>query len=67
MNNVLRYTIPNGVTSLSLLFGLASIVNSQLGDLEFAAWLIVWCGLLDTLDGVAARLLKATSDRKSVV
>ncbi len=62
MNNVLRYTIPNGVTSLSLLFGLASIVNSQLGDLEFAAWLIVWCGLLDTLDGVAARLLKATSN-----
>lgn len=62
MNNVLRYTVPNAVTSLSLLFGLASIVNSQLGDLEFAAWLIVWCGLLDTLDGVVARLLKATSN-----
>ncbi len=61
MNNVLRYTVPNGVTALSLLFGVASIVNTQLGDLEFAAWLIVWCGLLDTIDGVAARLLKATS------
>ena len=34
---------------------------AQVGDLEFAAWLIVWCGLLDTLDGMAARLLKATS------
>ncbi len=61
MNNVLRYTVPNGVTALSLLFGVASIVNTQLGDLEFAAWLIVWCGLLDTLDGVVARLLNATS------
>lgn len=50
------------MTALSLLLGIASIVTTQLGDLEFAAWLIVWCGLLDTLDGVAARLLKATSD-----
>jgi CDP-diacylglycerol--serine O-phosphatidyltransferase len=36
-------------------------VTAQIGDLEFAAWLIVWCGLLDTMDGIAARLLKATS------
>jgi CDP-diacylglycerol--serine O-phosphatidyltransferase len=36
-------------------------VTAQVGELEFAAWLIVWCGLLDTLDGLAARLLKATS------
>lgn len=58
----LRYSVPNGVTALSLLLGLGSIVSAQLGDLEFAAWLIVWCGLLDTMDGIAARLLKATSD-----
>jgi len=58
----LRYTIPNSVTALSLLLGLGSIVTTQVGDLEFAAWLIVWCGLLDTMDGVAARLLKATSN-----
>lgn len=57
----LRYTIPNSFTALSLLLGLGSIVTSQVGDLEFAAWLIVWCGLLDTMDGLAARLLKATS------
>lgn len=57
----LRYTVPNGVTALSLLLGLASIATTQFGELEFAAWLIVWCGLLDTLDGVVARLLKATS------
>ncbi len=43
------------------MLGLASIVMSQFEQLELAAWLIVWCALLDTLDGVAARLLKATS------
>ena len=58
----LRYTIPNSFTALSLLLGLGSIVTTQVGDLEFAAWLIVWCGLLDTMDGLAARLLKATSN-----
>lgn len=58
---VLRYSIPSSITALSLLLGLCSIVTTQVGELEFAAWLIVWCGLLDTLDGVAARVLKATS------
>lgn len=43
------------------MLGLTSIVATQYGELEFAAWLIVWCGLLDTLDGMVARLLKATS------
>jgi CDP-diacylglycerol--serine O-phosphatidyltransferase len=64
LNNVLRYTIPNSFTALSLLLGIASIVTTQLGGreyLELAAWMIVWCGLLDTMDGVAARILKATS------
>ena len=57
----LRYTIPNSFTALSLLLGVASIVTSRLGDLELAAWMIVWCGLLDVMDGLAARLLNATS------
>lgn len=64
MNNVLRYTIPNSFTALSLLLGMASIATTQLGGLEYlelAAWMIVWCGLLDTMDGVSARILKATS------
>ncbi len=59
--SLLRYTIPNSFTALSLLLGIASIVTTQLGDLELAAWIIVWCGLLDVMDGLAARLLKATS------
>ena len=58
----LRYTIPNGFTAISLLLGIGSIVTGQLGDLTLAGWMIVWCGLLDVLDGLAARLLKATSD-----
>ena len=58
----LRYTIPNGFTALSLMLGIASIITTQLGELELAAWIIVWCGLLDVLDGLSARLLKATSD-----
>ncbi len=64
LNNVLRYTIPNSFTALSLLLGIASIITTQLGGreyLELAGWMIVWCGLLDTMDGVAARVLKATS------
>ena len=62
MSSRLRYTIPNGFTALSLLLGIASIVTTQLGDLELAAWLIIWCALLDVMDGMSARLLKATSD-----
>jgi CDP-diacylglycerol--serine O-phosphatidyltransferase len=58
----LRYTIPNGFTAISLLLGVGSIVTSQLGELELAGWMIVWCALLDVMDGLAARLLKATSD-----
>ncbi|SVD48643.1 uncharacterized protein METZ01_LOCUS401497, partial [marine metagenome] len=58
----LRYTIPNSFTAASLLIGTGSIVSGQLGNLELAGWMIVWCGLLDVMDGLAARLLKATSD-----
>lgn len=57
----LRYTIPNSFTAMSLLLGVGSIVTGQLGDIELAAWMIVWCGLLDVMDGLAARLLNATS------
>lgn len=58
---VLRYSIPNSFTALSLLLGVSSIITTQLGDLRLAAWIIVWCGLLDALDGLSARLLNATS------
>jgi CDP-diacylglycerol--serine O-phosphatidyltransferase len=60
--NLLRYGIPNSFTAAILLLGLGSIVTGFLGELELAGWMIVWCGLLDVLDGLAARLLKATSN-----
>jgi len=62
LNSRLRYTIPNSITAASLLLGVGSIITSSLGDLRLAGWMIVWCGLLDVLDGLAARLLKATSN-----
>jgi CDP-diacylglycerol--serine O-phosphatidyltransferase len=62
LSSRLRYTIPNGFTALSLLLGIASIVTTQLGELELAAWIIIWCALLDVMDGLSTRLLKATSD-----
>ena len=62
MGKRLRYTIPNSFTASSLLIGVGSIVTGQLGHLELAGWMIVWCGLLDVMDGLAARMLKATSD-----
>ena len=59
--SVIRYTIPNSFTAFSLLLGLSAIITMQVGELELAAWMIVWCGLLDTFDGLVARALKATS------
>ncbi|MBM4321899.1 MAG: hypothetical protein FJ125_18675 [Deltaproteobacteria bacterium] len=31
-------------------------------NLELSAWIILWCALLDKLDGMAARLMKASSN-----
>ena len=57
----LRFLAPNGVTSLGLIFGLMSLIATSEGRLVDAGWLIVWCVLLDRLDGLAARALGATS------
>lgn len=58
----IRYTVPNSFTALSLLLGLGSIATGHHGQLELAAWMVVWCALLDVMDGLTARLLKATSN-----
>jgi CDP-diacylglycerol---serine O-phosphatidyltransferase len=57
----LRYLAPNLVTSLGMLFGLASIVASFEHRLADAGWLIIWGVLLDRVDGFVARSLRATS------
>lgn len=58
----LRYVAPNVVTATGMLFGLLSLVASYEGRLVDAAWLIIWAVLVDRLDGLVARSLKATSD-----
>jgi CDP-diacylglycerol--serine O-phosphatidyltransferase len=58
----LKYFVPNSVTALSLLLGLASVVMSVEGRFDLAAWMILWCTLFDKLDGSLARLLKASSE-----
>ena len=58
----LRYLAPNSCTALSLLLGLASVVQSVQGNYELAAWMILWGVLLDKLDGTFARLFNASSE-----
>lgn len=53
--------VPNLFTATSLVLGLVASVLSLEGRFEIGAWCILWCVLLDKLDGTAARLLGATS------
>src|SRR5260370_7333661 len=57
-----RSTAPNGVTAANLILALTAIVEASRGRRETAAWLIVWCALLDRVDGVVARWLGASSE-----
>jgi len=60
-----RYVPPNLVTTISLGLGLLCLVEVARGgaeNLADAAWLILWCGLLDKADGFVARRLDAVSD-----
>lgn len=54
--------IPNAVTALSIVLACAGIVQAHTGDYSAAAWSIVWCALLDRIDGAVARLAKASSE-----
>lgn len=62
MNRFFRYLAPNLVTSLGMLFGMMSMVATYEGRFVDAGWLIIWAVLLDRLDGLVARTLKATSE-----
>jgi len=56
-----RYIVPNFFTAVSLCLGIASILLATEMHLETAAWMCLWCVLMDKADGTAARLLGATS------
>lgn len=56
-----RYMVPNSITALSLVMGLISIFYSTNGHYVTAGWVILYCTILDKLDGSTARALKASS------
>lgn len=58
----IRYLAPNAITAASMMFGMVSLWSAHRGDYSLAAWMIIYAVLTDRLDGVVARLLKATSD-----
>jgi CDP-diacylglycerol---serine O-phosphatidyltransferase len=53
--------IPNTITLLSMACGVVSICHSWTGNPPEAGWWILYATLLDRLDGMVARALKATS------
>jgi len=57
-----RYLLPNSFTAGSMMLGLISIFYTMDGKQELAAWIILWCAILDKLDGIVARLVNATSE-----
>jgi CDP-diacylglycerol--serine O-phosphatidyltransferase len=50
--------VPSALTIANLFFGIWAIVSSATGDFTRAAWLIVFAGLFDMLDGRVARVTK---------
>lgn len=56
-----RTVIPSFFTLMNLFCGFLSIISIAEGRLFFGAWLIVFAGLFDALDGFMARLSNATS------
>lgn len=61
MNTRLRQALPTGISAVNMFLGLASCVLSAVGRVEAAAWVIVYCGFLDKLDGIVARALRSSS------
>lgn len=53
--------VPSALTLGNLFLGIWAIVSAARGDFERAAWLIVWAGVMDTLDGRVARVTKTGS------
>jgi CDP-diacylglycerol--serine O-phosphatidyltransferase len=55
----LRALVPNAITAAALCAGLTGIRFAIAGDFEKSAMAVILAGLLDMIDGRAARLLKA--------
>ena len=57
----LRAMVPNAITAAALCVGLTGIRFAIAGEFERSVQLVILAGLLDGIDGRAARLLKAQS------
>ncbi|MDG2005176.1 MAG: phosphatidylcholine/phosphatidylserine synthase [Novosphingobium sp.] len=55
----LRALVPNAITAAALCAGLTGIRFAIVGDFEKSAQAVILAGLLDIIDGRAARMLKA--------
>jgi CDP-diacylglycerol---serine O-phosphatidyltransferase len=53
--------VPSALTLGNLFLGIWAIISAARGDFMLAAWLIVWAGVADTLDGRVARVTKTGS------
>lgn len=53
--------VPNAFTLGNLFFGIWAVVSASRGAFEQAAWLIVFAGIADTMDGRVARATKTGS------
>lgn len=56
------YLLPNLCTTANLFCGFYSVISSLKGEFVSAAWMILFAGIFDFLDGRIARLTKANSE-----
>jgi CDP-diacylglycerol--serine O-phosphatidyltransferase len=61
MRDGLRRVVPTAITVGGLLLGMRAILYAFQGDVAASAYLIAVAAIVDTLDGAAARLLRAGS------
>lgn len=59
--NIPKSAFPNSLTALNLFCGFLSIVYASNLDLKMAAIFIIAASIFDTLDGLAARMVKVAS------
>ncbi len=57
-----RVVVPSFFTLMNLFCGFAAIIQIYEGQLVYGAWLIVFAGLFDALDGFMARLTNGDSE-----
>jgi len=61
MNDSIRRSIPTTISAASMFLGLWAVVLASRGRVEPAAWMIIYCGFLDKLDGIVARFFGVSS------